>query len=195
MLILASTSAIRQQILTNAGIAFEAIGANVDEDHMKNAMRAEGATPRAQADKLAEAKAIRVSQKRSGFVLGCDQILALGGESFDKAENLDQARERLLALRGKTHALECAVVIARDGVPIWRLVKTSHLKMRQFSDTFLDNYLREHGQEALASVGCYQYEGAGASLFEQVDGDFYAILGLPLLEVLAFLRLHNVVPT
>ena len=195
MLILASTSTIRQKILTNAGVPFIAIGANVDEDQIKAALRAQGATPRVQADQLAQAKAIRVSQKTEGLVLGCDQILALEGQSFDKANNLDEAHERLLALRGKTHSLECAVVIAQNGAPIWRLVKTSTLTMRNFSDAFLENYLRDHGLEALSSVGCYQYEGAGAALFERVDGDFYAILGLPLLEVMAFLRLHNVVPT
>ncbi len=191
MLTLASTSVIRQQLLTNAGVEFEAIGANVDEDAIKDAMRGEGATPRAQADKLAEAKAVRVSQKRGGLVLGCDQILAFGGQSFDKSNTLEEASERLKLLRGQTHSLECGVVIARDGVPIWRLVKSSHLTMRDFSDDFLAEYLSQHGQEALSSVGCYQFEGAGAQLFERVEGDYFAILGLPLLEVLAFLRLHG----
>jgi septum formation protein len=191
MFTLASTSAIRRQLLTNAGLIFDAIGANVDEDALKDALRAEGASPRAQADKLAEAKAIRVSQKRSGLVLGCDQILAFRGESFDKSRSLDEASERLKLLRGQTHSLECAVVIARDGKPIWRLVKSSHLTMRNFSDKFLADYLANHGQEALSSVGCYQFEGPGAQLFERVEGDYFAILGLPLLEVLDFLRLHG----
>lgn len=195
MFILASTSQIRSQILTNAGVAFEAIGANVDEDALKVGLRQEGASPRTQADKLAEAKAVRVSQKYGGLVLGCDQILAMDGASFDKAADLVEARARLIALRGKTHTLECAVVMARDGVPIWRLVKTSHLTMRDFSDPFLDQYLAQYGAAALSSVGCYQYEGAGANLFERVEGDFYAILGLPLLEVLAFLRQHQIIPT
>jgi septum formation protein len=195
MLTLASTSSIRREILTRAGVPFTAVGAQVDEDAIKIAMRREGASPRAQADKLAEAKALRVSQKTPGLVLGCDQILAFQNRSFDKSENLQQARERLIELRGQTHTLECAVVMARDGVPIWRLVKSSQLTMRHFSDSFLDEYLARHGEEALSSVGCYQYEGAGAALFDKVDGDFYAILGLPLLEVMAFLRLHGVIPT
>ena len=191
MFTLASTSAIRRQLLTNVGLTFDAVGAQVDEDAIKDAMRAEGASPRAQADKLAEAKAVRVSQKRGGLVLGCDQILAFKGVSFDKSNSLNEASERLKQLRGETHSLECAVVIARDGVPIWRLVKTSHLTMRQFSDAFLADYLAHHGHEALSSVGCYQFEGPGAQLFDRIDGDYFAILGLPLLEVLAFLRLHG----
>jgi septum formation protein len=194
MITLASTSQIRRQLLANVGVSFEAIGANVDEDAIKDALRAEGLSPRAQADKLAEAKAVRVSQKRPGLVLGCDQILALGNQSFDKARDLDEASDRLKQLRGKTHSLECGVVIARDGVPIWRLVSSPKLTMRNFSDSFLQTYLNEHGTQALSSVGCYQFEGAGATLFERVEGDYFAILGLPLLEVLAFLRLHGEVP-
>jgi len=195
MLTLASTSAIRRHLLTQAGIRFEAIGSGVDEDAVKDAMRAEGASPRNQADKLAELKALKVSQRRPGFVLGCDQILSFEGHSFDKAETLDEAFERLSQLRGKTHSLECAAVIAKDGQPVWRLVTSPELTMRAFSDDFLRSYLNSYGQEALSSVGCYQFEGPGAQLFERVEGDFFSILGLPLLEVLAFLRLHGEVPT
>jgi len=195
MLTLASTSAIRRHLLTQAGISFEAIGSGVDEDAVKDAMRAEGASPRNQADKLAELKALKVSQRRPGFVLGCDQILSFEGHSFDKAETLDEAFERLSQLRGKTHSLECAAVIAKDGQPVWRLVTSPKLTMRAFSDDFLRSYLDTYGQEALSSVGCYQFEGPGAQLFERVEGDFFSILGLPLLEVLAFLRLHGEVPT
>jgi septum formation protein len=180
MLTLASTSTIRRHLLTQAGIRFEAIGSGVDEDAVKEAMRAEGASPRNQADKLAELKALKVSQRRPGFVLGCDQILSFEG---------------LSQLRGKTHTLECAAVIAKEGQPVWRLVTSPKLTMRAFSDDFLRSYLTSYGQEALASVGCYQFEGPGAQLFEKVEGDFFSILGLPLLEVLAFLRLHGEVPT
>ncbi|MFN8918658.1 MAG: Maf family protein, partial [Hyphomonadaceae bacterium] len=191
----ASTSAIRRHLLTQAGINFEAVGSGVDEDAVKESMRAEGASPRNQADKLAELKALKVSQRRPGFVLGCDQILSFEGHSFDKAENLDEAFERLSQLRGRTHSLECAAVIAKDGQAVWRLVTSPKLTMRDFSDDFLRSYLKHHGQEALSSVGCYQFEGPGAQLFERVEGDFFSILGLPLLEVLAFLRLHGEVPT
>ncbi len=195
MLTLASTSSIRRHLLTQAGIRFEAVGSGVDEDAVKNAMRAQGASPRDQADKLAELKALKVSQRRPGFVLGCDQILSFEGHSFDKAETLDEAFDRLTQLRGKTHSLECAAVIANDGQAVWRLVTSPKLTMRNFSDDFLRSYLDAYGAEALSSVGCYQFEGPGAQLFERVEGDFFSILGLPLLEVLAFLRLHGEVQT
>lgn len=195
MLTLASTSSIRRHLLTQAGIRFEAVGSGVDEDAVKNAMRAQGASPRDQADKLAELKALKVSQRRPGFVLGCDQILSFEGHSFDKAETLDEAFDRLTQLRGKTHSLECATVIANDGQAVWRLVTSPKLTMRNFSDDFLRSYLDAYGSEALSSVGCYQFEGPGAQLFERVEGDFFSILGLPLLEVLAFLRLHGEVQT
>lgn len=194
MFTLASTSSIRRQLLTNAGLSFEAVGAQVDEDAIKATMRAEGASPRAQADKLAEAKAVRVSQKRGGLVLGCDQIMAFKGISLDKSNSLEEASRRLKLLRGQTHSLECAVVIARDGAPIWRLVKTSFLTMRPFSDEFLNHYVASFGEAALSSVGCYQFEGAGVHLFDRVEGDYFAILGLPLLEILSFLRQHGEAP-
>lgn len=193
--ILASTSAIRRQVLTGAGVPFEAVSPGVDEEAAKVSLRAAGAGPRDQADALAELKALRVSAKRPGLVIGCDQILQCDGRAWDKADTLEEARERLRALRGRAHTLECAAVIARDGVPIWRLLKTSRLMMRDFSDAFLDDYLARHGEAALSAVGCYQLEGAGAQLFERIDGDYFAILGLPLLEILAFLRLHGALDT
>lgn len=192
---LASTSAIRRTLLTGAGLSYEAVSPGVDEDAAKEGMRAAGASPRDQADALAEMKAIRVSQKRPGFVIGCDQMMAFEGNALDKCATLDEARDRLKALRGKTHALECAAVIAFDGAPIWRIVRTSKLTMRDFSDSFLDDYLTVWGEAALSSVGCYQLEGAGIQLFEKVEGDYFSILGLPLLDLLAFLRLHGAVST
>jgi septum formation protein len=192
-IILASTSAIRRTLLTNAGIAYEAVSPGVDEDAAKDALRAAGASPRDQADKIAEMKAVRVSARRPGFVIGCDEVLGFEGEAYDKVATLEEARARLMLWRGKTHTLECAAVIARDGVPIWRLVKTSRMTMRSYSEAFLDRYLADHGSEALSSVGVYQLEGAGITLFERIEGDYFAILGLPLLEVLAFLRLHGAV--
>jgi septum formation protein len=188
---LASTSAIRRALLTAAGLDYEAVAPGVDEEEAKVALRAAGASPREQADSIAEMKALRVSRKRPGLVIGCDQVLAFEGEAYDKAATLEQARERLLMWRGKPHTLECAVVIARDGVPVWRLLKSSRLVLRNFSDPYLDRYLAEHGKEALTSVGVYQLEGAGIQLFEMIEGDYFAILGLPVLEVLAFLRQHG----
>jgi septum formation protein len=192
--ILASTSAIRRQVLSAAGVVFEAVSPGVDEDAAKEALRAEGASPRDQADKIAELKAVKISARRPGLVIGCDQILQCDGRAWDKAETIDEARERLRHLRGRAHTLECGAVIARDGVPVWRLLKTSRLVMRPFSDAFLEDYLAAHGAEALGSVGSYQLEGAGAQLFERVDGDYFAILGLPLLEIMAYLRLHGALP-
>jgi septum formation protein len=190
-IILASTSPIRRALMDGAGIAYVAVSPGVDEEAAKDAMRAESISPRDQADKLAELKAVRVSAKRPGLVIGCDQILQCEGQAWDKASDLSEARERLMMLRGRVHTLECGAVIARDGVPIWRLLKTSRLVMRDFSDAFLDDYLANHGEAALYSVGCYQLEGAGAQLFERIDGDYFAILGLPLLEIMDFLRLHG----
>jgi septum formation protein len=193
-IILASTSAIRRTLLTNAGIAHEAVAPGVDEDAAKEALRAAGASPRDQADKIAELKAIRVSARLPGFVIGCDQVLGFEGEAYDKVATLAEARERLMMWRGKTHTLECGAVIARDGVPIWRILKTSRMTMRPYSEAFIDAYLSQYGLEALSSVGVYQLEGAGVTLFDRIEGDYFAILGLPLLEILAFLRLHGAVP-
>lgn len=193
--ILASTSAIRRTLLTQAGIVYEAVSPGVDEDAAKVALRAAGAGPREQADAIAEMKALKVSARRPGLVIGCDQVLGFEGEAWDKSASLEEARERLLLWRGKTHTLECAAVVARDGVPIWRQLKTSRMTMRHFSEAFLDDYLARYGQEALSSVGVYQLEGAGVQLFERIEGDYFAILGLPLLELLAFLRLHGAVAT
>lgn len=194
-IILASTSPIRRQLLTGAGISHDAVSPGVDEDAAKEGLRAAGASPRDQADALAELKALRISAKRPGFVIGCDQMMAFEGKALDKCSSLEEARERLRALRGRVHTLEGAAVIARDGVVLWRVVRTSRLTMRDFSDAFLDRYLEDHGQAALYSVGCYQLEGAGIQLFSAVEGDYFSILGLPLLDVLDFLRLHGAVET
>jgi septum formation protein len=166
--------------------------AGVDEDAVKAGLLAEGATPRDIADALAELKAIRVSRGRSEFVIGADQTLELDGRLYDKAETVEAARERLLALRGKTHKLHSAVVVAKDGAPIWREVVTATLTMRNFSEAFLDDYLAVEGPDALGSVGCYRLEGPGAQLFSRIEGDYFAILGLPLLGLLDLLRNHKV---
>lgn len=190
-LILASKSAARRAVLDGAGVRYEALVAGVDEEAVKAGLLAEGAGPREVADALAELKAIRVSRGRPEFVIGSDQTLDLAGQLYDKAETIEAARERLKLLRGKTHKLHSAVVVAREGAPIWREVVTASLTMREFSDGFLEDYLAAEGEHALGSVGCYRLEGPGAQLFSRIEGDYFAILGLPLMGLLDFLRRHG----
>lgn len=192
-LVLASKSAARSQVLTGAGVVFETAGAGVDEAAVKAGLLAERATPREVADALAELKAVKVSRNRPGvLVIGADQTLDLRGQLFDKAETVARARERLKLLRGKTHKLHSAVVIARDGQAIWRDVPAARLTMRDFSDAFLEDYLARKGEQILSSVGCYQLEDEGVQLFSRIDGDYFTILGLPLMGLLDFLRLNGV---
>jgi septum formation protein len=192
--VLASTSAIRKAVLAGAGVAFEAVSPGVDETAIKDSLLAEGLSPRDVADALAEAKAVKVSLKRPGLVIGADQTLDFEGRLVDKADTVEQARARLKELRGKTHKLHCAMVVARDGRPIWREVVTSTLRMRPFSDAYLDAYLERNAPGVLSSVGCYQLEGEGVQLFDRIDGDYFAILGLSLIPLLDLLRRHGAVP-
>lgn len=190
-LILASKSAARRAVLDGAGVRYEARVAGVDEDAVKTSLLAEGAGPREIADALAELKAIRVSAGRPDFVIGSDQTLDLDGRLYDKAESVEAARERLKLLRGRTHKLHSAVVVAKEGTPIWREIVTASLTMRDFSDAFLEEYLAHEGEHALGSVGCYRLEGPGAQLFSKIEGDYFAILGLPLMGLLDLLRRHG----
>ncbi|GGL44053.1 Maf family protein [Caulobacter rhizosphaerae] len=188
---LASKSAARQAILRNAGVTFEAVGSGVDEDAAKAGLLAEGASPREVADALAELKAFKVSTKRPGLVIGSDQTLDLDGVLYDKVDTIEAARERLVQLRGKVHKLHSAVVVARDGQPIWRVVETTKLSVRSFSDAWLDGYLERNAPDILSSVGCYFLEGEGVQMFDRIDGDYFAILGLPVVGLFDFLRLHG----
>lgn len=188
---LASKSAARQTILRQAGVDFEAVVAGVDEDAAKAGLLAEGGTPRQVADALAEMKAVKVSTKRPGLVIGADQTLDFAGRLIDKVDSLDQARALLLELRGQTHKLHSAVVVARDGKPIWRVVQSAKLSVRPFSDAWLDGYLQRRGEHILHCVGCYELESEGVQLFDAIDGDYFTILGLPLMGLLDFLRLHG----
>jgi septum formation protein len=194
-LVLASKSAARRAVLEGAGVPYEAATAGVDEDAVKTALLAQGAGPRDIADALAELKAVRVSMKRPDFIVGADQTLEFEGGLYDKVETVAEARTRLLLLRGRPHKLHSAVVVARDGAPIWREVVTATLTMRDFSDAFLDDYLAVEGEAALGSVGCYRLEGPGAQLFSRIEGDYFAILGLPLMGLLDLLRRHGIVKT
>jgi len=192
--ILASKSAARRAVLDGAAVTYEAVVAGVDEDAVKVEMLANGAGPRDVAEALAELKALVVSLARPGLVIGADQTLDLDGKLYDKAPDLHSAGTRLKVLRGKTHRLHSAVVVARDGIPIWREVVTATLTMRDFSDAFLETYLATEGEAALGSVGCYRLEGPGAQLFSRIEGDYFAILGLPLMGLLDLLRQHGEIP-
>ena len=194
-LILASASPARAAMLAAAGVETEVIPARIDETAVKQAMLAAGAPPRDLADKLAELKALRISARQPGrLVLGADQVLVLDGQIFDKAQSRSEARAQLAQLRGQTHRLLSAAVVALDGHPVWRHVGTARLTMRAFSDAFLEGYLDSLGDLALTSVGCYHLEGRGAQLFARVEGDHFTVLGLPLLELLGFLRAREVLP-
>ena len=194
-LILASGSESRAKILRAAGVDFDVIPAHVDEDAVKDSMRAAKQSHRAVADALAELKAQRVSsQYPEDFVIGADQVLSFDGWLVSKCETMRDARNLLCELRGKTHELYSAVVIAKGGSPVLRHVAKSTLTMREFSDEFLDRYLEEGGESLLSGVGCYQLENIGAQLFAAIEGDYFAILGLPLIPLLSALREQGVIP-
>jgi septum formation protein len=193
-IVLASQSASRKAILTGAGVPFEAASPGVDEDGLKVGLLAKGATPRDVAAALAEAKALALPRAADELVIGSDQTLEFEGRLYDKAASVDEARERLKLLRGRTHRLEGCVVVARAGQVLWRETATSTLAMRDFSDAFLEQYLATEGPAALGSVGCYRLEGPGAQLFSRIEGDYFAILGLPLLGLLDLFRREGALP-
>ncbi|HEX3700398.1 MAG TPA: Maf family protein [Phenylobacterium sp.] len=194
-LTLASTSRARRAVLEGAGVAFEATDSGLDEAAAKAGLAGQGAGPRKIAEALAEAKALKACAGREGLVIGADQTLEFEAGLYDKVETLAAARERLKRLRGKPHQLHSAVVVARGGAAVWRDVVTATLTMREFSDAFLEDYLAREGEAALGSVGCYRLEGMGAQLFSSIEGDYFAILGLPLLGLLAFLRNEGALAT
>ena len=192
-LVLASASAARRALLEAAGLRFEAIAAAVDEAAIKESAKAEGIPAADAALMLAEAKARRIAQRRpEALVIGCDQILVLGDRWFDKPEGPEGARAHLRALRGHSHLLVTAVLCWRGGERIWQHVATPRLAMRPVSDAFLDAYLALEGERVTESVGAYRLEGPGVQLFDRVEGEHAAILGLPLLALLGFLRQHGV---
>ncbi|CAN7254480.1 Maf-like protein [Mesorhizobium amorphae] len=186
-IILASGSPYRKAMLVNAGLDIEAVPAQVDERALEAPLK--GVSPEDVASILAEAKATEVSERKPGaLVLGCDQTLSLGDEVFHKPTDMESARRHLLALSGKTHQLNSAAVLCRDGEVLWRHVGVASLTMRKLDPAFIGRHLARVGATALSSVGAYQIEGEGIQLFEKIEGDYFTIVGLPLLPVLAKLR-------
>lgn len=190
MIVLASGSASRRAMLEAAGVAFEIVRPQVDEDAAKESLKAEGIEARGLADALAELKAISVSRRQPGrIVIGSDSIVALAdGTMLDKPDSRARAAEQLRMMRGGTHKLVSAVVAARDGVPVWRHVDTAKLHIRAFSDAFIETYLDAEWPAIAGCVGCFRIEGPGVQLFSKVEGSQFTILGMPLLPLLGWLR-------
>jgi septum formation protein len=191
--LLASKSSARLAMLENAGVSVIAVPASVDEDSIKAAMAADGAKPRDITDALAEAKALKVSRKNPGdLVIGSDQILLMAdGHLLGKPENKDAAKAHLRALSGGGHTLISAAVICEAGKPVWRQIESAKMHMRTLSDGFIDEYVGMYWDEIQHCVGCYRIEAEGAQLFERVEGSQFAVMGMPLLPVLGFLRLRG----
>lgn len=190
-LVLASGSASRRAILEKAGVSFSIDPADIDEAAFK---RGFAGSPGALALALAEAKALAVSRRQPGaYALGADQVLEFEGAAYDKARDVAEARARLEMFAGRTHWLKGGLAIARDGEVIWRHESACRMEMRPLSNAFLDRYMAEAGDILTKGVGAYAYEGLGAQLFSEVEGDFFAVLGLPLLPLLAFLREEGVI--
>jgi septum formation protein len=187
-LILASTSRIRQLILRNAGLKFEAMAPAVDEHQLKQELGT--LSPVQLASSLAGHKALSLSRPQD-VVIGADQTLSFHGQCIGKARNIAEAKLHLQNLRGQTHSLHSAIAIAFQGQIQWTYSETAHLTMRKFSDTFLETYLAANANEILPCVGAYQLESHGVQLFERIEGDYFTILGLPLLPLLAYLRQEN----
>lgn len=185
MLILASTSQTRQMLLRNAAIEFEARPPRIDEEMVKDALLAEGHPPRNIADALAELKALKI--REAGFVVGCDQVVDHDGQLLSKPETQVQAEAQLTALSGGRHKLHSAVVVTEDGKPVWRHVATVTMTMRQVSAGYISDYVARNWDTIRHSAGSYTLEGEGARLFHRVDGDYFAVLGLPLLPLIDFL--------
>lgn len=193
-MILASASPIRRALLEQAGVAVATDAAAVDEAAVKAAFRADGASADACAEALAALKAMRVSSRHpAALVIGADQMLDFEGVWYDKPADRAAARDQLRALRGRTHRLISAAVVMRDGQRLWHTIAVARLTMRPFSEEFLEEYLHLADPAILRAVGAYQLEGRGVQLFERVDGDYFTVLGLPLLPLLDFLRGQGVI--
>ncbi len=193
-LVLASGSSIRAQLLRNANVEFEVMVPRVDEDSVKLAMMAEAALPRDIADALAEMKARKISGKLPGaWVIGCDQVLDFKGQLISKPETPDQAVAQLVQMCGQVHKLFSAAVIYENGQPIWRHVGQVRLRMRKTSDDYLNDYVTRNWDEIRHCAGAYMLEAEGVRLFDTIDGDYFNVLGMPLLEILNFLAQRGVI--
>jgi septum formation protein len=195
--ILASGSKSRRALLAAAGVSFDIKPADVDEPAIREAVTSgdDGLDPADVAEVLARAKAEAVSgEEEDALVIGADQILELEGRIFEKPTGMDGARRHLLELRGKTHQLHSAVVIAQAGETVWSFVDTAHLTMRPLTPQVIGDYLAAAGEQVCQSVGAYQLESIGIQLFEKIEGDYFTILGLPMLPLLAALRINGGLP-
>jgi len=195
-LILASKSQARIALMSNAGLVFETAPADISEADLKSSRLEQNDPPAVIAGYLAEAKAIDVSTRHpSALVIGADQTLELEGRLFDKPADLVEARTQLLELRGQRHSLHAAVALACQGRILWRTVETADLHMRAVSDAFLQRYLAAEADEIVHCVGAYRLEGLGVQLFDRIAGDYFTILGLPLLSLLESLRSMGEIPS
>ncbi|ASY64792.1 Septum formation protein Maf [Sinorhizobium sojae CCBAU 05684] len=188
-LVLASASPFRRALLENAGLTFDARAAEVDERALERPLEQSGASPADVALALAEAKARDVARHFPGaIVIGSDQTMSLGPRVYHKPRDMAEAADHLLSLSGKTHSLNSAIVLVHAGEVLWRHVSTAHMTVRPLSRDFVGRHLNRVGAKALASVGAYQLEGEGIQLFEKIEGDYFTILGLPMLPLLSKLR-------
>jgi septum formation protein len=193
-LILASGSDMRSQLMRNAGLSYSVIIPRIDEQNIKDALVAEGAHPRDIADALAEIKARKVSSNyNDAMTIGCDQILSIDGSILSKPASIDAARDQLRSLRAKRHMLLSAAVVYHEGKPIWRHVGQVRLRMRNVSDAYIDDYVDRNWDDIKSAVGSYKLESEGVRLFDSIEGDYFHVLGMPLLELLAFLTLRGVI--
>lgn len=193
-LVLASGSAIRAQLLRNAGLDLQVQPARIDESAVRYSLLAEGASPRDIADTLAEMKARKISEKLPGrLVLGCDQVLDLAGSLISKPSDRADAEDQLRRLSGKRHMLLSAAVLVEDGKPVWRHIGTARLHMRTLSASYITSYLDRNWDSLQDTVGVYKLEAEGVRLFTRVDGDYFTVLGLPLLELISHLTLTGVI--